>query len=276
MDVSEVNIPGYAGKFLRIDLSTEKLSDVVFDEDTLRKYIGGTGLGVKILYDEVSPTIHWSEPSNRVILASGPLGGTTFPGTGTFSLVTKGALTGGCMSSQANYLFGAYLRFSGYDGVIVQGAAKRWKYVNIKQDEAEFKEASHLLGRDTYETGDLVKKELGKKGREMSVVSIGPAGENNSPLRWRICGYGSLGLPQRARRGPWVKEVEGYSRLQGEQTRRGKAPRKAEIHYRQAESSDKRTGKRAGEKSGSRKGLGDARYRNRAREELYHKYLGYL
>jgi aldehyde:ferredoxin oxidoreductase len=171
-------VSGYAGKLLRVDLSTETCSDVVFDEATLRKYIGGTGIGVKILYDEVSPTLKWSDPANRVILASGPLGGTMIPGTGTFSVVTKGALTGGCTSVQANGLFGAYLKFSGYDGVVIQGAAKRWMYLNILQDAAELKEASHLIGRDTYDTDTLIKQELRMKDRDMSVVSIGPAGEN--------------------------------------------------------------------------------------------------
>lgn len=165
---------------MRIDLSSEKFSEVIFDEDTLRDYVGGAALGVKILYDEVSPTIRWSDPSNRMILASGPLGGSNFPGTGTISIVTKGALTGGAASGQANGLFGAYIKFSGYDGLIVQGAAKKWMYLNIKQDKAELREASHLLGRGTYETYDLIKKELDKREREMSVISIGPAGESLS------------------------------------------------------------------------------------------------
>lgn len=175
-----MNVAGYMGKFLRVDLSAEKFSDVVFDEDTLRKFIGGTGLGAKILYDEVSPTVNWSDPSNRVILASGPLGGTKIPGTGTFSLVTKGALTGGCTSVQANGLFGAYIKFSGFDGIIIQNQASRWMYLNIDEDGVELREASHLIGRGTYETDDLIKRELDKKDREMSVVSIGPAGENLS------------------------------------------------------------------------------------------------
>ena len=174
----ESDIPGYAGKFLRVDLSSEKISDFVFDNETLRKYVGGHGIGVKILYDEVSPSAHWSDPSNRVILASGPLGGTSFPATGTFCVVTKGALTNGCTACQANGLFGAYMRLSGYDGLVIQGAAKRWMYLNMKEDGAELKDASHLLRRDTYETDDLIKKEQGKKDREMSIVSIGPAGEN--------------------------------------------------------------------------------------------------
>jgi len=86
---------GYAGKLLRVDLSRETLSEVAFDEETLRNHVGGASLGIKILYDEVPPTTPWSDPSNRVILASGPLGGTDLPGTGTISVVTKGALTGG-------------------------------------------------------------------------------------------------------------------------------------------------------------------------------------
>ncbi|MCW4021243.1 MAG: hypothetical protein NWF14_08460 [Candidatus Bathyarchaeota archaeon] len=169
---------GYAGKFLRADLTREKATEVVFDEETLRKYIGGTGIGIKILYDEVPPETDWSSPENRLIFASGPLGGTRVGGSGTFSLVTKGALTGGATSVQANGLFGAYMKFSGYDGLIIQGAAKRWLYLCINRGEAEFRDAAHLLGRDTYETADLVKKELGKKERQASVVSIGPAGEH--------------------------------------------------------------------------------------------------
>src|SRR3989304_8855045 len=119
------NFGGYAGKFLRLDLTREKTTDVTFDEETLKKYIGGTGIGAKILYEEVSPKVDWSNPENRLILASGPLGGTRIGGSGTVSLVTKGALTNGAAAAQANGLFGAYIKFCGYDGVIVQGAAKR-------------------------------------------------------------------------------------------------------------------------------------------------------
>ncbi|MFQ6095053.1 MAG: aldehyde ferredoxin oxidoreductase family protein [Candidatus Bathyarchaeia archaeon] len=172
------NLGGYAGKFLRLDLTNERTTDVIFDEETLRNYIGGTGIGAKILYDEVPPDVDWSNPENRLILASGPLGGTRIGGSGTFSLVTKGALTNGATSVQANGLFGAYIKFSGYDGVIVQGASRRWLYLYINDGEAELREASHLLGRDTYETVELVRKDLGKKERQVTVVSIGPAGEH--------------------------------------------------------------------------------------------------
>lgn len=169
---------GYKCKILRVDLTREQTTDVTFDDETLRKYIGGTGIGAKILYEEVSPSTEWSDPENRIVLASGPLGGTRIGGSGTFSLVTKGALTGGATATQANGHFGAYLRLSGYDGIIVQGRARRWLYLYIENGRVELLDANHLLGIDTYDINEVIKSELGKKEKELSVVSIGPAGEH--------------------------------------------------------------------------------------------------
>ena len=171
-------VGGYAGKFLRVDLTRERLSEVVFDEETLRLYVGGTALGSKILYDEVSPNVDWSDPENRLIVAVGPLNGTSIGGSGSISVVTKGALTNGATTVQANGFFGAFLKFSRYDGVIIQGAAGRWLSLHIADGVAELRAAGHLLGKDTYETADLVKAELGKTDLQMSVLSIGPAGEH--------------------------------------------------------------------------------------------------
>lgn len=168
----------FPGRYLRVDLSLRELRDVTFDEKIVRQYLGGTGMGSRILYDEVPPEVEWSDPRNRVILASGPLGGTVIGGSGTFSLVTKGALTGGCTAAQANGLFGAFLRFQGYTGVIIQGVASGWTYLHIDDDSVQLREANHLLGKDTYDTATAIKEELGKQRGQMSVVSIGPAGEH--------------------------------------------------------------------------------------------------
>ena len=169
---------GYAGKLLRVNLTDGTFKDETFDESTLRKYVGGAALGVKILYEEVSPDVEWSDPENKLIMASGPLGGTPFPGTGTVSFVTKGTLTNGVASSQLNGLFGAYMRLSGYDGLIIEGESPSWVYLNL--DERRLVDASHLLGKDTYETYELLLKDLGKARREASVLSIGPTGESLS------------------------------------------------------------------------------------------------
>ncbi|MFC2041122.1 aldehyde ferredoxin oxidoreductase family protein [Chloroflexota bacterium] len=169
---------GYAGKLLRVDLTNEQITDEKLDEETVRKYVGGTGIGAKYLYEEVPAGVDWSDEGNRMIMATGPLGGTTIGGSGTFSVVTKGALTGGAVATQSNGFLGAFLRFAGYDGIILQGKAKRWVYLYVHEGKAELKDASHLVGKDTWETGDLIRGELGKDEQRMSVASIGPAGEN--------------------------------------------------------------------------------------------------
>jgi aldehyde:ferredoxin oxidoreductase len=171
-------VKGFAGKILRVDLTNGETEDWAPTVETYRSYLGGTGIGAKILYEEVPPEAEWSDPVNRMTIASGPLGGTVVGGSGTVSIVTKGALTGGATSVQANGLMGAYLRFSGYDGVILEGASKSWKYLFIKDGKVELKDASSILGLDTYETYDNLKEKYGEKGRGASVLSIGPAGEN--------------------------------------------------------------------------------------------------
>jgi aldehyde:ferredoxin oxidoreductase len=177
--MSAMHIPGgYAGKILRVNLTKEEISTVSPDVDTLRKYVGGTGLGIKLLYEEVAPSVKWSDPENRLIIATGPLNGTTVGGTGGFSAVTKGCLTNGATSVQAMGFLGAYLKFCGFDAVVLQGAAARLSYLYVDEGCAELRDATHLAGKDTWETERLLREELGKGEREISVFCIGPAGEN--------------------------------------------------------------------------------------------------
>ncbi len=169
---------GYAGRFLRVDLSTGSLTEERWDADSLRKWLGGSGVGARILYDEVGSSVQWSDPANRLIMATGPLAGTTVMGTGTVSFVTKGALTGGATTSQANGFMGAYMKFSGFDAVIVQGQSPRWVYLYLHDGVAELRDAGHLVGLDSYDLQDKITEELGKKERQLSVLGVGPAGEH--------------------------------------------------------------------------------------------------
>ena len=171
-------IYGYNGKLLRVDLTEGKNSIETLDEDILRKYIGGATLGIKYLYDEVSPETEWSDPENRLFLGSGPLGGTRIGGSGAIAVVTKGALTNGIASSQANGFFGAFLRFSGFDGIVLQGSAPQWVYLYIHDGTAELRDSSYLMGKNTYEVDREIRHELQKGKKELSILSIGPAGEN--------------------------------------------------------------------------------------------------
>jgi aldehyde:ferredoxin oxidoreductase len=171
--------PGaYAGKILRVDLASGRIWTEAPDADWLRRWVGGVGFGAKILYDEVPPEVNWDDPENRLILATGPLAGTPIWGTGTLAVVTRGAMTNGATSTQANGFFGACLKYSGYDAIVLQGRAPAWKYLYIRDDQVELCDAADLLGMDTWETQDLLQARYGLGGHNLSVYAIGPAGEN--------------------------------------------------------------------------------------------------
>jgi aldehyde:ferredoxin oxidoreductase len=148
------------------------------DTAVLRKYLGGAGLGLRMLYEEVPPSAKWSDPDNRFIVATGPLNGTAVGGSGCFTAVTKGALTDGAGYAEASGFLGAFLKFCGFDVILVQGKAEKLTYLNIYEGGAELRDASSLAKKDTWETERLIKEELGTGGHQSSVFSIGPAGEN--------------------------------------------------------------------------------------------------
>jgi aldehyde:ferredoxin oxidoreductase len=173
-----MNIAGYVGKMIRIDLTTSQTSIEELDAETLKKWVGGVGLGAKLLYDEVPAGVEWSDPENRIILTTGPLSGSGVYGAGTFNVATKGPMTNMAGSSQANGYFGAYLKFSGFDGVILQGKATNPVYLLFKDGKLEIRDAGHLAGTNMRELEDTLRKELGAKEKEISVYGIGPAGEN--------------------------------------------------------------------------------------------------
>lgn len=172
------NIPGYAGRLLRVNLGSGRSEEVLLDEPTVRKWVGGSGLGAKLLYDEVGPEVRWDDPENRLIIATGPLAGTRVMGSGTISVVTVGSLTGGSTTSQANGYLGAYMKFSGFDGVVLQGCSEQWVYLYLHDGVAELRDATGLLGLDTWEMQAAIAKELGKKENAISVFGVGPAGEH--------------------------------------------------------------------------------------------------
>ncbi|MFH2011718.1 MAG: aldehyde ferredoxin oxidoreductase C-terminal domain-containing protein [Pseudomonadota bacterium] len=180
----------YAGRILRVDLSTCKISKEQFAPELLRQYIGGSGVGTKILYDEVPPGVGPFDAENRLVLSAGPLSGTSIPGSGTVSSVTKGAVNNMLACSQANGFFGARMRLAGYEIIIIQGKSLEWKYLWIHDGEAELRSADHLLGLGTFETEKRLKKELGQK--KASVACIGPSGENLVRFSGIFCDRGHV------------------------------------------------------------------------------------
>lgn len=170
---------GYAGKVLRVNLSTGGIGSESLEADELRKWVGGTGIGTRYLYNEVPPGLAWSDPDNPVFLATGPMAGTTISGSGTFSVVFRGAMTDMAPgATQANGYLGAFLKFCGYDAIAMKGACERLSYLLITDEGVQLQDANYLAGRRTWEVEDAIRQEFGVSAQQMSVFSIGPAGEN--------------------------------------------------------------------------------------------------
>ena len=177
-DMSEQAPGGIAGKLLRVDLTSGRIWSDTLSQRDWRDYLGGVGIGAKILYEEVPPEVDWDHPDNRLVLATGPYAGLPVWGTGGLTVVTRGAMTNGATSTQANGFFGANLKYSGYDAIVLQGQASKWVYLYIHDDTVELRDAAHLLGKDTWETQDALQDETGYHGHQLSVYTSGVAGEN--------------------------------------------------------------------------------------------------
>jgi aldehyde:ferredoxin oxidoreductase len=166
---------GYMGKVLRVNLSTKKITTEPLRMDWAEKFLGARGLGSRYLIEEVDPKVDPLSPENKLIFATGPVTGTLATSAGRFNVVTKGPLTGTIAASNSGGYFGPELKYAGYDLVIFEGKADKPVYLWIYNDHVELKDASHLWGKDCYETTDAI---LAENDPEAKVACIGPAGEN--------------------------------------------------------------------------------------------------
>src|SRR5688572_1160335 len=168
---------GYAGRVLHVDLTTGATRIEPLDEATARRWVGGTGLGVKYLMELCPPGTAWDAPENPVVVATGPLAGTKVSGTGTISCVFKGPMTDGAGATQANGYLGAFMRQNGFEALILTGRAEKPVYLLIRDGAVELRDAAHIWGVDTWKVEDALRAEHGMTEKGMSVFSIGPAGE---------------------------------------------------------------------------------------------------
>ncbi|MFW9794414.1 MAG: aldehyde ferredoxin oxidoreductase C-terminal domain-containing protein, partial [Candidatus Thorarchaeota archaeon] len=169
------NMFGYMGKILRVNLTTSTITEEFPDEETLRKYLGGSGLATKILFDETEPGIDPLGPENLLIFMTGPLTGTTSPSTGRYSVVTKAPLTNGWGQANSAGFWGKDFKRSGFDGVIFEGKAPKPVYLLTEDGKAELIDAEEIWGKNTSETTRILRK---KHGEKFNVACIGIGGEN--------------------------------------------------------------------------------------------------
>jgi len=174
---------GWKGKMLRIDLSRRNCSVEEMPSDLIRDYMGGRGAGVKILFDEIDPKIDPLGPDNKLIFATGPLVGTGVPAGGRYIVVSKSPLSGAIANPCCGGYFGPNLKFAGYDLLIIEGQSSEPVYLFIRDDVVEIRPAEKLWGKWATETERLIRSEMSEDFDEwelnnMSIVTIGPAGEN--------------------------------------------------------------------------------------------------
>jgi aldehyde:ferredoxin oxidoreductase len=162
---------GFMGEILDVDLSTGRVSRYPMSDDDYAMLLGGKALGARILYDIVPPGADPLGPDNALVFTSGVLNGTGAPCSGRYNVSTKNALTHGIASANSGGTFGMYLKWAGFDGLILRGRADHPVWVEVLEGQVKIHDARHLWGLDTKATQAALPKNV-------STAVIGPAGEN--------------------------------------------------------------------------------------------------
>ncbi|MDI6754054.1 MAG: aldehyde ferredoxin oxidoreductase family protein [Thermodesulfobacteriota bacterium] len=190
---------GYHGRFLEVDLSTRKMTDLTLPEEFLKKYIGGATLAAALIYDRFSKELAPLAPENPLVLATGPFTGTPLPMVSRYAVGGISPLTGFWGEATSGGKFPFRLKGAGWDGILVKGKADRPVYLYLKEGQAEIRDAARLWGQDSYQAQKTIKDELGDDS--VSIACIGSSGEklikyaaimNDNGRAAGRCGLGAL------------------------------------------------------------------------------------
>lgn len=174
------------GKLLDINLSTKEIKELELDKKVVQQYLGGQGIGVKIIYDQIEPKIDALSENNIIVLVTGPLSGTNAPSNGRTHVLTKSPITKTIGMGNFGGFWGPRLKKAGFEGVIIRGKSRNPVFVWIDDGNIKLKEADSLWGKDTHESTDILKRDL---GNDVSVLCIGQAGENLVKFACPIADY---------------------------------------------------------------------------------------
>jgi len=199
-------------RVVRVDLSTEKITEEVYKEDVVRKFLGGRGLASYLALKEIPRGVDPLSPSNKLYIFDGPLSGLATLATSRVTVVTKSPLTGSLTHANAGGNFAYMLRRAGYEGIVVEGKAAEPVYILIKEGEVSIRPAKHIWGKWTGAATKALLEDAGFEPdeRKAGVATIGPAGENLS----RIAGIRFSDYERFAGRGG-VGAVMGSKNLKG-------------------------------------------------------------
>ena len=176
MNASATSYKGYRGQSLVINLSSNTIKKISTDKDMIDQYLGGRGWAIKYLFDNLKQGINPLDPENILVISLGPLTGTLAPSTARYTIASKSPLTGGIGYANAGGHFAPELAYAGYDAIFIHGRLEKPKYLYIKDELVELRDAQFIWGKDTWETDKLIKKELGDNN--LQILSIGQGGEN--------------------------------------------------------------------------------------------------
>ncbi|MFH1003706.1 MAG: aldehyde ferredoxin oxidoreductase N-terminal domain-containing protein, partial [Chloroflexota bacterium] len=167
---------GWAGKVLRVNLSTREIDKEPLNQEWAQDFIGGRGLNIRTLYDEVTSETDPMSPENPLIIGVGPCNGTLVAGSSRLTVTTKSPLTGFLGDASTGATFGAELKYAGYDQIIIRGKSDKPVYLWIEDDKVEIRDAAHLWGKNVVPTISSLEQECKAPG--IGLLCIGPAGEN--------------------------------------------------------------------------------------------------
>ena len=210
-------VNGYTGKILLVDLTSGTISKEQFPEDIYRNYIGGIGLGAKILYDHMKAHVDPLGAENVLGFVPGLLTGTPTPMASKFVVVTKSPLTDTWGDANSGGLFGSEIKAAGYDAIFFFGVSPKPVYLLIQDDEVELRDAVSFWGRDTSDTVKMLRRE--NKNQRLRIACIGPAGEHLSLIssvvtdETRVAGRSGTGAVMGSKKLKAIA-VRGHSKLQ--------------------------------------------------------------
>jgi len=167
---------GWTRKLLRVDLTAGTCKSEPLNMQWADEYLGSRGLATKYLCEEIDPKVDPLAPANKLIMSTGPLTGTMASTGGRYTVVTKGPLTNAIACSNSGGYFGAEMKFAGWDMIIFEGRSPKPVYLFVENDQAELRDASHLWGKSTWDTEEIIKKS--HQDPQIRISSIGRAGEN--------------------------------------------------------------------------------------------------
>ena len=177
---------GMSKKVLEVDLTNESFIISTVPDTDIKMYLGGKGLGLKLIYDRITPGIDPLGKENIIAFMTGALLGTGAPCSSRFSAVTKTPLTGIMAASSCGGPFGENLKAAGWDGILIKGKSGNPVYLVVSADAVEFKDAKDLWGKDAMRAQEM----LGNNG---GMLVIGPAGENLVRVANIVSGHRYLG-----------------------------------------------------------------------------------